>query len=41
MNNNNTDFENLCKATGTGTVCGSCRPEVRTILLQHFKPITA
>ena len=27
-----TDFDKLCNATGAGTGCGSCRPEIRTIL---------
>jgi ferredoxin-nitrate reductase len=27
-----TDFQLLCQKTGAGTGCGSCRPEVRTIL---------
>ncbi|WP_266363254.1 molybdopterin-dependent oxidoreductase [Tellurirhabdus rosea] len=27
-----TDFKELCKTTGAGTGCGSCRPEVRSIL---------
>lgn len=26
------DFQDLCKKTGAGTGCGSCRPEVRAIL---------
>jgi ferredoxin-nitrate reductase len=28
-----TDFLQLCQKTGAGTGCGSCRPEVRSILL--------
>ena len=28
-----TDFQQLCQKTGAGTGCGSCRPEVRGILL--------
>ncbi len=28
-----TDFQQLCQKTGAGTGCGSCRPEVRSILL--------
>ncbi len=28
-----TDFQQLCQQTGAGTGCGSCRPEVRSILL--------
>lgn len=27
-----TDFDQLCRKTGAGTGCGSCRPEVRMIL---------
>ncbi|UFH55051.1 nitrate reductase [Spirosoma sp. KNUC1025] len=27
-----TDFQQLCQKTGAGTGCGSCRPEVRSIL---------
>ncbi|MGV3560705.1 molybdopterin-dependent oxidoreductase [Larkinella arboricola] len=29
-----TDFQQLCQKTGAGTGCGSCRPEVRSILTQ-------
>jgi ferredoxin-nitrate reductase len=29
-----TDFQQLCQKTGAGTGCGSCRPEVRSILLK-------
>jgi ferredoxin-nitrate reductase len=29
-----TDFQQLCQTTGAGTGCGSCRPEVRSILLK-------
>ncbi|WP_246082272.1 FAD-dependent oxidoreductase, partial [Spirosoma lacussanchae] len=28
-----TDFQQLCQATGAGTGCGSCRPEIRSILV--------
>ena len=28
-----TDFQQLCQTTGAGTGCGSCRPEVRSILI--------
>lgn len=28
-----TDFQQLCQQTGAGTGCGSCRPEVRNILV--------
>ena len=28
-----TNFQQLCQQTGAGTGCGSCRPEVRSILL--------
>jgi ferredoxin-nitrate reductase len=27
-----TDFQQLCQKTGAGTGCGSCRPEVRSLL---------
>ncbi|WP_460947825.1 molybdopterin-dependent oxidoreductase [Spirosoma daeguense] len=27
-----TDFQQLCQKTGAGTGCGSCRPEIRSIL---------
>ena len=27
-----TEFALLCKQTGAGTGCGSCKPEVRSIL---------
>jgi len=40
INNNVTNFEDLCKTTGAGTVCGSCRPEVNAILLQNLKTAT-
>ncbi len=29
------DFDKLCLATGAGTGCGSCKPEVRAILESH------
>jgi ferredoxin-nitrate reductase len=32
IKNNNTDFGQLCMATGAGTGCGSCKPEVKAIL---------
>ncbi len=28
-----TDFQQLCQTTGAGTGCGSCRPEIRSILV--------
>jgi len=34
------DFEQLCTVTGAGTVCGSCRPEVKAILHNNVKPQT-
>lgn len=35
----NPDFEKLCLTTGAGTVCGSCKPEVKAILQQNLKPV--
>ena len=32
INNGQTDFQGLCLATGAGTGCGSCKPEVKAIL---------
>ncbi|TDE17207.1 nitrate reductase [Dyadobacter psychrotolerans] len=32
IKNGCTDFKQLCQKTGAGTGCGSCRPEVRSIL---------
>ncbi|QCR22876.1 nitrate reductase [Pontibacter sp. SGAir0037] len=32
-----TDFKQLCTATGAGTGCGSCRPEVKQILEESMK----
>jgi ferredoxin-nitrate reductase len=32
IKNNVTTFDQLCLATGAGTGCGSCKPEVKTIL---------
>ncbi len=32
-----TDFNRLCNLTGAGTGCGSCRPEVRTILSEVMR----
>ncbi|QMW02069.1 nitrate reductase [Spirosoma foliorum] len=32
-----TDFQQLCQKTGAGTGCGSCRPEVRSILLSMIE----
>jgi ferredoxin-nitrate reductase len=31
------NFEKLCNATGAGTGCGSCRPEVKAILVARLK----
>ncbi len=31
------DFTALCKSTGAGLGCGSCKPEVRDILKEHSK----
>jgi ferredoxin-nitrate reductase len=35
-----TDFQQLCQKTGAGTGCGSCRPEVRSILLSMSELVT-
>ncbi|MGA0560283.1 molybdopterin-dependent oxidoreductase [Larkinella sp. VNQ87] len=32
-----TDFQQLCQKTGAGTGCGSCRPEVRSILERNYE----
>lgn len=37
IKSNVTNFEQLCLATGAGTGCGSCKPEVKAILDQHVK----
>ncbi|WP_247233835.1 nitrate reductase [Telluribacter sp. SYSU D00476] len=34
-----TDFKQLCQKTGAGTGCGSCRPEVRSILEKMNEPV--
>ncbi len=34
-----TNFDALCLATGAGTGCGSCRPEVKAILLTQLNPV--
>ena len=34
-----TDFQQLCQKTGAGTGCGSCRPEVRSILLSMSEAV--
>lgn len=39
IRNNNIDFEKLCLVTGAGTGCGSCKPEVKAILVQNTKPV--
>ena len=33
-----TDFQQLCQQTGAGTGCGSCRPEVRSMLVALSEP---
>lgn len=35
-----TDFQQLCQTTGAGTGCGSCRPEVRSILQKETEAVT-
>lgn len=37
INNGCTDFIELCKSTGAGLGCGSCKPEVRDILIEETK----
>ncbi len=32
-----TEFKDLCTSTGSGTGCGSCRPEVKKILEDMLK----
>ncbi len=34
------DFKELCSATGAGTGCGSCRPEVKRILEESLKELS-
>lgn len=36
-----TDFKALCQQTGAGTGCGSCRPEVRSLLYKLTEPVNA
>lgn len=36
-----TDFAELCKTTGAGLGCGSCKPEVRDILKESLTPVNA
>ena len=37
IDNKTVNFEKLCQATGAGTGCGSCRPEVKAILVARLK----
>lgn len=37
INGGCTEFIDLCKTTGAGLGCGSCKPEVRDILVEHTK----
>lgn len=37
IDNKTVNFEKLCLATGAGTGCGSCRPEVKAILVARLK----
>ncbi|WP_152286769.1 nitrate reductase [Flavicella marina] len=37
INSGCTEFTELCKSTGAGLGCGSCKPEVRDILLEETK----
>jgi ferredoxin-nitrate reductase len=34
------DFKELCSATGAGTGCGSCKPEVKRILVESLKELS-
>jgi ferredoxin-nitrate reductase len=34
-----TEFKELCQATGAGMGCGSCRPEVKSILEKTLVPV--
>ncbi|MDO3693557.1 molybdopterin-dependent oxidoreductase [Wenyingzhuangia sp. chi5] len=36
-----TNFAELCKTTGAGLGCGSCKPEVRDILKESLTPVNA
>lgn len=36
MSDGCTDFQELCTSTGAGTGCGSCRPEVKSILENYI-----
>jgi Uncharacterized anaerobic dehydrogenase len=37
IKNNVINFDQLCLATGAGTGCGSCKPEVKAILDKHLQ----
>lgn len=39
LKNSGTTFESLCKNTGAGTVCGSCRPEINAIFVQNLNSL--
>ncbi|XWW45731.1 molybdopterin-dependent oxidoreductase [Fibrella sp. USSR17] len=41
IQNGCTDFQKLCQQTGAGTGCGSCRPEVRSILAGMLEEVPA
>jgi ferredoxin-nitrate reductase len=36
-----TNFSDLCKTTGAGTGCGSCRPEVKSILDKSLEEVSS
>ena len=36
LNNNCSNFNELCKTTGAGLGCGSCKPEVKNMLDNHL-----
>ncbi len=39
IKNGCSEFKTLCEKTGAGTGCGSCRPEVRTVLEKQLKAL--
>lgn len=39
INRTSPDFDELCLATNAGTVCGSCKPEVKSILQKQLNNI--
>lgn len=41
IHNKNYDFEKLCLSAGAGTVCGSCKPEIKMILAENLNTVNA